>query len=349
MEDKGKIMNENRYLVSVIVPIYNAGRCLNKCLSSIETDNVEVILIDDGSTDDSYRICEEYRKNHVNCVIHQQKNGGVSKARNVGIDLAHGEWICFIDADDYVDEDWFEKVSSKAIEYKNTDILLFGKQVEESLYNKESCIKAILGDKEHLHEAGDTLCWVFSKFYRREFIQEKKIRFIENLINGEDMLFNCMAFYLATEIRGFNISYYYFFKNMQSSTNSFNPRIVETEILFHDSLKCFLKENHLLEKYWIHLYKRTLLTGVYGVLYRVTLSKESDFTNIIDSILKREEYKEVIKEYDNYIEELSKIQNFVLKPLKTGNIKRAQKRMKLIYYFKNIYYKKGKDGVIVNI
>ena len=99
-----KVVN-NEPLVSVIVPIYNSGKYLDKCIDSIVNQtykNLEIILVDDGSTDNAPEICDEWAKKDERIKVIHQENGGVSKARNVGLDNVTGEYISFVDSDDYV-------------------------------------------------------------------------------------------------------------------------------------------------------------------------------------------------------------------------------------------------------
>ena len=95
-------------LISVITPIYKAERFLDKCISSVLTQsytNFELLLIDDGSPDNSGAICDKYAKNDSRIKVFHKKNGGVSSARNYGLDLAQGEFILFLDSDDYLSQD----------------------------------------------------------------------------------------------------------------------------------------------------------------------------------------------------------------------------------------------------
>ena len=95
--------------LSIIIPIFNSEKYLCECLDSVLTcknNDIEVILIDDGSTDNSYNICKDYQKKDNRIVLLQQKNAGVSRARNHGLEVAKGEYIGFVDSDDLLDENW---------------------------------------------------------------------------------------------------------------------------------------------------------------------------------------------------------------------------------------------------
>ena len=105
--------------VSIIIPVFNGEPFLDRCLSSVinqSYNNIEIIIINDGSTDNTQSICESYSKNDPRVIIINKKNEGVSTARNVGLDTAVGDYIYFVDADDYVLEDGIEKLVKKAID-----------------------------------------------------------------------------------------------------------------------------------------------------------------------------------------------------------------------------------------
>ena len=98
-------------LISVIVPVYNVEKYIEKCIDSISKQtyrNLEIILIDDGSTDNSGQICDEYLKMDSRIQVYHKKNGGLSSARNAGLRVARGEWVGFVDSDDYIEPDMYE-------------------------------------------------------------------------------------------------------------------------------------------------------------------------------------------------------------------------------------------------
>ena len=106
--------------ISIIIPIYNVEAFVRECLESVEAQrfsSYEVIMINDGSTDASAKIAQEYADRHVNWQLIHKENGGLSSARNAGITLAKGEYVCFIDSDDYIDSDYLQKLYEAACVY----------------------------------------------------------------------------------------------------------------------------------------------------------------------------------------------------------------------------------------
>ena len=115
-------------LISVIVPIYNVEQYLEKCIESIISQtykNLQIILIDDGSNDKSGKICNKYAEKDKRVVVIHKENAGVSEARNTGLDNAKGEWITFVDADDWIEEEYCQRLYNLVIE-TNSDVALCG-------------------------------------------------------------------------------------------------------------------------------------------------------------------------------------------------------------------------------
>lgn len=130
------------FLLSIIIPVYNVAQYVNICLDSIlqtvsgHMDQVEIILVDDGSTDDSARHCREYAEHYPNIHLYQKKNGGVASARNLGLQKASGKYIAWIDPDDYVSPEWFcclvDAISKSAPDVIVIDSIRFGLDEEKS-------------------------------------------------------------------------------------------------------------------------------------------------------------------------------------------------------------------------
>ena len=108
-------------LISIIIPVYNAENVLQRCVNSLVSQTytpVEIILVDDGSADSSLSICEELAKNHSNIKVISQENSGAASARNAGLSEANGEYIMFVDSDDWVEPTFCEKALEMALEYQ---------------------------------------------------------------------------------------------------------------------------------------------------------------------------------------------------------------------------------------
>ena len=172
---------ERNELISIVVPVYNVENFLKKCIDSILSQtykNWELVLVDDGSTDDSGLICDEYKKIDKRIYVIHKLNGGLSDARNCGIKNSHGKYITFVDSDDYVDDDFIEylygllkkyntdiAISSYTIVNKNGKLLDIGKNYEERKSDKVNCLKDMLLEKGYTISS----C---SKLYKKDFFSD---------------------------------------------------------------------------------------------------------------------------------------------------------------------------------
>lgn len=179
---------------SVIVPVYNVEKVLPRCIESILNQtfpDFELILIDDGSTDKSGEICDEYKKKDERIKVVHQKNQGVSKARNVGLDVSRGKYIVFVDSDDYVDNIHLESFNgSKA------DLIISGIRSYDIYGMKEVELKGTeevleINSEEQL--VNFLKSWyaiqVYAKRYKREKIKGLNLKFDQKIQYGEDSLF----------------------------------------------------------------------------------------------------------------------------------------------------------------
>ena len=190
-------------MVSIIVPIYNVEQYISKCIESILAQtyrDFELILVDDGSPDNCGKICDEYAKQDSRVHVIHQENKGVSAARNAGISLAKGEYISFIDGDDYVEKDFFERIITQFTD--EVDCVCFGyNSVDDddnelgTLRYQTECFK-LNTEKERCEFIANKLLqhritWeVTNKIFRRDVIENNKLRFLGNReIIAEDQLF----------------------------------------------------------------------------------------------------------------------------------------------------------------
>ncbi|WP_133966030.1 glycosyltransferase family 2 protein [Eubacterium limosum] len=123
-------MNKNKIpLISIVIPVYNAAPYLVRCLDSVveqTIENIEIIIVNDGSTDNSLEICEMYKEKDKRVVLINKQNGGLSDARNVGINMAKGQYIGFVDSDDWIRKNMFERLYAPFLENSNVDIAVCG-------------------------------------------------------------------------------------------------------------------------------------------------------------------------------------------------------------------------------
>lgn len=223
--------------VSVIVPVYNAEKSLENTLKSVlrqELKEIEIILVDDGSTDKSGEIINKYKNKDSRIKAIFQKNTGVSGARNTGIKFATGRYIGFVDSDDLVVSDMFIKMYKKAIN-NNADIVCCGivlesnyKKIEIKPTNKEMVIKYLFDKEKYIYKDAYIDAWrkgfseCCNKIYKREIINYNNLYFDVNKKYGEDHEFNLKVFTKANNIVLLpDTLYLYNRKNNNSVTRSY--------------------------------------------------------------------------------------------------------------------------------
>lgn len=243
-------------LVSVIVPVFNAEKYLHKCINSIlhqTYQKIELILIDDGSTDSSSKICDLYSQNDVRVKVIHQKNAGQAAARNRGIEESNGDFIMFADNDDYLDEKLIENLSD-SIQITGADmaggVLSFcdeGGKLYESLKpcvdvrKKQNNIDALMSYYTG-NISGAWYIYVWGKLYRKSVFEN--IRFIEG-IKWEDLqimphiLLNCSTITFDNTVR-----YYYLQRSSSDGKDGKNADIKykSSFIIWEDHLKLYRQE-----------------------------------------------------------------------------------------------------------
>ena len=269
-------------LVSVIVPIYNVERYIEKCVTSIleqKYKNIELILVDDGSTDESGKIIDALAKKDKRINVIHKANGGVSSARNSGLDTAKGEYVCFVDGDDYVMEDYITYMYDM-IERNKSDIaiskLMFSNfdnsQIKEDVYENVSGETAAIEIMTYNIPIG-----VYCKLFNREFLNKNNIRFFQDIYIGEGFNFNVKAFQLANKVSiGKRKIYYYRRDNEKSATTSFSKEKWENGLLAMDVMKKFFSiKSRKTIKAWKFAYWRTNV-DVYSLLVTSNTYKKYD-------------------------------------------------------------------------
>ena len=226
--------------VSFIVPVYNTEKYLHKCLDSILAQtfsDFECILIENGSSDGSGKICDDYTARDNRLKVVHLEGKGVSFARNTALDMASGQWIVFVDSDDWIEPDLIETALKTAKEHP-ADIIQWnyvsdgGKKVKKS-----QCLQAgefvILPDKE----LPGWFAMIWSRMYSKSLIDENNIRFDTELFFGEDGLFSIQALACAKSIWNTDKALYHYVDRTDSVINTMDIRAVDNKILAAEKIE----------------------------------------------------------------------------------------------------------------
>ena len=222
-------------LVSVIVPIYNVENYLRRCIDSILSQTykqLEIILVDDGSTDRSPEICDEYQKKDDRIVVIHKANGGLSSARNAGLNVAKGEYIGFVDSDDYISKDMYQLLFQR-IKNSECDIanIMYVRAFEsgeiisscvphdkDESFSSESYLEELL-----LHVGDVSVC---TKLFPKELIGN--VRFLEGVLN-EDLLFIMGLIKRINQIQFVGSTGYYYFVRKKSISSGYGKSVIDMQ------------------------------------------------------------------------------------------------------------------------
>lgn len=239
--------------VSVVVPIYNVEKYIKQCVDSIRNqtlEDIEIILVDDGSPDNCPQICDEYKKLDNRIKVVHKKNGGLSSARNAGMRVATGEYIGFVDSDDYIEVDMYEKMYNTSKKY-NVDFVMcdyyksYGSdkkevslEIDEGMYNKEK-IKDIIYPQLIMTENIDygPLLAVWHCLYKNTFLKENDLYFDDIVKYSEDNLFSSIVGYKSDSFYYMKASYFYNYR--------YNPNSISTTYK-EDALDVYIEMNNRL-------------------------------------------------------------------------------------------------------
>lgn len=246
--------------VTIIVPIYNVEKYLKKCIESLVNQTlqeIEIILVNDGSTDSSAEIAKEYQKRFEKKIIYLEKeNGGLSDARNFAISFAKGEYIAFLDSDDYVEKDTYENMY-KIAKKENSDM------VECDFYwEYPNKVKIDTGEiyysKKEMLEKVRVIAW--NKLIRREIVQKRKIEFPKGY-RYEDVEFTYKLIPYLDKVSFLKEPCIHYVQRENSISNSQNEKTKEIFYVLNNVIE-FYRENNLYDKYeeqLEYIYTRYLL------------------------------------------------------------------------------------------
>lgn len=275
-------------LISLIIPIYNSEKYLFRCLDSILSQSFtdfEVLLIDDGSTDKSGDICDNYTKKDFRIKVFHKKNGGVSSARNLGLDNAIGEYVTFIDSDDWIDKDFLNNLFITA--NFRADLVVGEIQYNNKYNTVVTDNSIVIIDKlmylKNLFISGFTS--VCNIMFKRTFVKNINLRF-EPIRYSEDFIFSIKAICLAEQIVYVRDAIYHYDRTNESSALHNYPNDMYKDLLYCDNMMIeFFKEQGLFEDLKREMY------------WRVLRNKRE----LVLSTCLHNKFKAIIPEANNYI------------------------------------------------
>ena len=300
-------------MISFIVPCFNAGLFLQPCLDSLlmqTYEDIQIICIDDGSTDHTPQILADYAAKDRRVQIITQDNGGISAARNAGLKMAMGDYIAFVDADDWLEPDTLQQVVTGYEEdiicfsyFRNFDKSEAVKDLGiEGVFPAELVQRRIVGligaELKHI-TSFDALITCWGKLYKREVIQEIKFRDLKDFGTWEDGIFNLEVLENAESIRIINKPFYHYRKVMQASyTNAYKEGLYHKWLYKFAWIDEFLRSRHKPETYFIALQNRIAVTFLNLAFNEMNSGKSfSEKKKVMKQILKHSIYVKALKRF----------------------------------------------------
>lgn len=257
-------------MVSIIVPVYKSENYIRQCIESIISqteNNIELILILDGEKGSSANICYEFEKKDYRIRVIYQDSQGVSVARNRGIKESKGEWLVFVDSDDWLEPNFVEYMLSQTSKH-SSDIYICDYIVDTQKESINDSFFTIGSEKEFNGKDISTLtknCLVFTDFgnpcavanagvpwakmYRASYLKKENIAFYPGLKRMQDAIFNLNAFYHANTIFYISVPLYHYRKSEMSATTGYKSDFFDTACLFIERVEYFIKANSLEQEY----------------------------------------------------------------------------------------------------
>ena len=272
-------------LLSIIIPVYNVQKYLERCINSVihaDRNNVEIIIVDDGSTDNSSAICDKYSNLYENVIVVHQKNGGLSSARNTGIEYSSGEFIAFLDSDDMYDKDFVNDIIN-IIRNHYPDMISFRccyeKQEDEykldgnksiTIYNRIDYLKRIIQNK-----VGNQICF---RVFKRKLFEELKFPLG---CHYEDI--RIFWEIVANTVKIVDIDYTYYVYNLtnensitkDASVKSMNDMKVSVDIMI-DGIMNVLQISGELNNELLKIVKYAKLNFYVYIVYKLKNNKDAD-------------------------------------------------------------------------
>lgn len=296
------------YKISIIIPVYQVEKYICRCIDSVLSQtysNLEIILIDDGSKDMSGKLCDEYAIKDSRVKVIHQENSGVSVARNKGIDVCTGDYVTFVDSDDYLETFMYEKMIKKA-EFYNCDVVMcdcvkddgieqipYSHDIREGFYDydqlKEEYYPHLLM-MENIEYPPTISNWVL--LFKREMVTNIRyvegVRFSEDLLFGAQLLYNAKSFYYMK-----GKLYYHYWMNNESTSHSFKiDKWIDYNKLIGEASRVFKEEIFQTQWYYMILF---FLYNTYGEIISTQELNYKQKKTYLKKISKSKYVKEMFK------------------------------------------------------
>lgn len=278
---------------SIIVPIYNISSYIDQCVESIVNQtykNVEIILVNDGSKDDSLAKLREWEKKDNRVVVVDKPNGGLSSARNEGLKYASGDYILYVDGDDWIDVKALAEADCFITEHGQVDMICFDyyayySETDKKLISYNS--KEIVCSGEHFFESSTFKMTAWSKFYKRTYLEKIGLKFLEGRLH-EDLSYTIPLCLCADKVGYIKTPLYYYRQNREGS--------IMTKVSYRNVLDfshalcfdyCFLKKRCITPyfKHWlIENFLKSCFTGHVGIKTVIKAFNENNVYNIFQEL-----------------------------------------------------------------
>ena len=275
-------------LISVIVPVYNIEKYLSRCIDSILDQtykNWEAIFVNDGSTDNSLKILEEYKKRDKRIKIIDKKNAGSGAARNDGIENSKGEYIAFLDSDDWYEKNFLEKLYNNLIE-NNSDVSMCNPKMTYDNIEKNSKINTYFFKNVELDKTPEKILGilampvVWNKLYKKDIIVKNKIRF-PNYSFCEDVEFLYKTFLYVNKVSKIEDDLYNYYQRKNSATKKIKEEAIEQVYKVLENIERYIKNNFSDKLEFFYLYKVQFIYSI-SITLLVKIDNDKNLRNKIN-------------------------------------------------------------------
>lgn len=331
----------NDYYLSIIIPAYNCEKYIDECIKSIikqKKDFIEIIIINDGSTDRTLEKCEEFSKKFQNVKVINQENKGVSYTRNIGVRNSNGKYIMFLDSDDHLEENSLENIQellsdnidvlrySYVIKNKNKYKKIIFKEEEFNLYNSSKDFFKIFFQKTNQN-------MIWAQVIRKDLL--KNISFNQDIFYGEDLLFNYQLYSKCKYIKYTDKILYIYKENADSITRNYNNNKVKCKI---DNLIYVF--NKIMSEYKDRDLKKIIgnkfIEEIIPQIMMLTFDKKVNKKEVmfqLEEIIKNDIFNEVFQDIEKEKLTMTKYKQ-VYKFMKNNEIKKIYSYAKIYKYLK---------------